>query len=158
MPLTINAGTGLNFGNDVLQVWREITVNVACPTPTAVVGCGHGYWKNHAEQWPAGFGDKTVADLFAVPEAYGDVAGDPLMTVLNYPTGRSNTVVGKGKILLVQAVAAYLNAAKFGVWFSYLATTIQSDVNGALASDDEAQILGLKDAYDTANNIYCPLP
>ena len=158
MRLAVNPGTGLSFGNNVQEVWVNVTLNVQCPAPSVILGCGHGYWKNHPAQWPVGYGDKSVGELFELPEDYSDIASDSLMTALNYPTGRSDTVVGKGKILLVQAVAAYLNAVTFGGSFPQPAATVYQNVNNALAIGDKDQLTALGRQYDDMNNAYCPLP
>ena len=160
MPLTSNAGAGLDFGNSVLSITRQMTVNVSCATVVGPLGCGHGFWKNHEEAWPTTYATATLGDVFTLNGEFATLAGDSLMAALNYPNepGQSKTTFGKGKILLIQAVAAVFNSVVFGGAYPFSTEAIQLAVDDALAAGEAAQMLTLKDEYDAANNSYCSLP
>jgi hypothetical protein len=160
MPLTSNAGSGLDFSGGVLSITRQVTVNVTCATVIGPLGCGHGFWKNHEEAWPTTYAAATLGDVFTLNGEFATLAGDSLMAALNYPNepGQSKTTLGKGKILLIQAVAAVFNSVVFGSAYPFSTEEIQQAVEDAFASGDASQIMALKDAYDTANNSYCSLP
>jgi hypothetical protein len=128
----------------------------ASPTPTPInEGCTPGFWKNNAlkkgaSQWPSGF---TPDELLSTAGFDTSLTGDAtLLAALQFQGG--STLEGAAEILLRAAVAAVLNAAKFGGSPS----TIISEVNSALASGDRDTILGLASTLDAANNLGCPLP
>lgn len=113
-------------------------------------GCTIGYWKNHLDSWPAGYGpDDSLDGLFA------GGGTDSLLVALSYPGGSG--VAGARRILLRQAVAAVLNAEHDGVAYVYGVAEIISGVEAALASDDRGTMIGLGADLDAANNMGCPL-
>jgi hypothetical protein len=150
-----SAGTGLDFGNNVLQIAIPFAVNVTCPPALTAEGCGHGYWKTHPAAWPASYADSTLADVFSLPGDFESLSGDSLSAALSYDGGK--TVLDKGKLLLMQAVASVLNANVLGSAFAYTDAQVKSMVTTALGSNDADTILQTKDLFEQANLAFCPL-
>jgi len=130
------------------------------PTPTPGVGCTPGFWKNNAakknaSQWTTYTpGELLSAAGFTTPITFTDgstLADVTLLQALSFQGG--STLEGASETLLRAAVAAILNAAKFGG----SASTIITNVNDALASGDRTTIISLAATLDAANNLGCPL-
>jgi len=124
------------------------------------VGCTPGFWKNNAakknaSQWTTYTpGELLSAAGFTAPITFTDgstLADVTLLQALSFQGG--STLEGASEILLRAAVAAILNAAKFGG----SASTIITNVNDALASGDRTTIINLAATLDAANNLGCPL-
>ena len=146
------AGSGTNFGNDLLEVIRPVTVTVTCPvTLTVFAGCSHGYWKNHASVWPAAYTvDSTLGSAFALGSFAGALANKSFENALKFKGG--NTPVEKAEILLRNAVAALLNSVHSGITYQWTAAEVIGSVNAALASGDSAAMLELEAQLDAANH------
>lgn len=157
LTFSSSAGTGLDFGDGILQVSINFEVIVTCPPALIAEGCGHGFWKNHASLWPAGYDENVLSDFFTLGGDFAPLANESLMEAMNF-TGPGNTVYDAGRLLLQQAVAALLNADVLGPTFAYTHAEVTSGVASALASTNRSTILTLKDQFDTANNTFCPLP
>lgn len=149
---TAQAGSGVDFGDGVLEVSRNVAVTVVCvSTPAALGGCSHGYWKNHLAEWPAVYSASTkLGDVFDLGPFTAALANVTLSDALDFQGGRTN--LDKARILLRNAVAALLNTVKPEI--TYYATTaeIVSDVNAALASNDAATMATLEQELDAANH------
>lgn len=126
-------------------------------------GCTLGYWgatkqgKNagevvHEASWPSPYTTGTqLGDIFtAAPNP-----DDTLLTALHYKGGP--TLDDKKNLLLKQAVAALLSAAHPDVNYASTEAEIISQVNAALAADDQTQILSLQETLNAYNNMGCPL-
>ncbi len=122
-------------------------------------GCTPGFFSQNPGAFQEYDPSDTLSSVFTLPAYLSDLADDTLLEALSYTGGR--TLVDKAKILLRQAVAAVLNAAHEDVGYPYrrfddpgmiIATT-----NSALASGDAATIEDLKDTYEAANELGCPL-
>jgi len=155
--LTLPSGSGADFGGGALSISRSVTVNVTC-TSNPFGGCGHGYWKNHVNAWPAQYsGNPALGSVFTMGSTYSTIAASTFTQALIFNGG--STVVDKAKLLLLQAVAALLNAAQPLVNYPLTQADIISQVNTALASGNGAQILALKDTLAGYNNLgsaFCP--
>ena len=153
---TAQGGSGLDFGSGVLEVSRTVAVTVLCAEQTAVGGCSHGYWKNHLTEWPAPYtANTTLGSVFNLGPFSGALATVRFTDALDFKGG--NAAVDKAKILLRNAVAAVLNAAKGDITYLYTTTQVISDVNAALATGDPATMLSLEQQLDLANHgsAYC---
>jgi hypothetical protein len=149
---------GANFGqdangHDILQVTLPFDVQVACANSIRE-GCSHGYWKNHLASWVTLQPTDTVGSVFDSAISYG-IGDDTLLQALNYTGG--STLTAAAKLLLLQAVAAILNADNPLVAFERTADEIIFDVNAALDSSNRSTILSLAAALDGDNNLGCPL-
>jgi hypothetical protein len=82
---------------------------------------------------------------------YSSISASSFEQALDF--GGGPTVVDKAKLLMVQSVAALLNAAQPLVGYPLSEADIITQVNDALASEDAAQILALKDVFDGYNNL-----
>lgn len=118
-------------------------------------GCTPGYWKNHIDSWPAGYGPSTPLEGLFGDLAYYGLSGNTCLQALEYMGGE--TLQGAAQILLRAAVAAVLNAASSGVSYSESAGEIMEEVQAALASHDRSTILTLARELDGYNNAGCPL-
>jgi hypothetical protein len=120
-------------------------------------GCSHGYWKNHTAAWDTtdatpGTGLGSVFSAAATLDGFENLT---LMDALKFKGGKG--VAGAARILLRQAVAAWLNAKHPGVAYPRLATEIVDDVNAAIAGGDRHQMIELAGELDVDNNLGCSL-
>jgi len=119
-------------------------------------GCTPGYWKNHPEDWPAGYNEsENVSSVFNVASCASELGGDTLLEALDYPGG--NGKKGAARILLRAAVAAVLNAAHPDVNYPRTVGDVIDAVNQALASCNRDTMLSLATQLDRDNNEGCPL-
>jgi hypothetical protein len=119
-------------------------------------GCTPGYWKNHTGSW-AGTGfspGQTAGSVFSLG-GFPSLASQTLLQTLQ--GGGGPGTLGAARVLLRAAVAALLNAAHSGVDYPRTASSIISDVNAALASNNRNTMLNLAAALDRDNNLGCPL-
>ena len=122
-------------------------------------GCTPGYWKNHTSNWEEYSPNTKLKTVFTFPSSLASYGEMTFLQALNFQggTGREGAV----RILLRQAVAAFLNAAHEGVGYPYRRFAepgfIQSDVNAALASLNRSTILALAADLDRKINLGCPL-
>jgi hypothetical protein len=124
--------------------------------PTGREGCTPGYWKNHTGSW-AGTGfspGQSAGSVFSLG-GFPSLANQTLLQTLQ--GGGGPGTLGAARILLRAAVAALLNAAHSGVDYPRTASSIISDVNAALASNNRNTMLNLATALDRDNNLGCPL-
>ena len=149
---TVQAGSGLEFVDGLLEVSRTVGVTIQCaPSATVIGGCGHGYWKNHLPEWPAPYtANTTLGSVFQLGPFAADLGNVRLIDALNFPGGGPN--VDKAKILLRNAVASLLNSAKGEIAFAFTTTQVVSDVNAALASNDPETMLSLEKVFEEANH------
>ncbi len=122
-------------------------------------GCTPGFWKNNPGAWEEYTTSTTLGSVFTLPAYLVALEDDTFLEALNY--GGGPTIVDKAKLLLHHAVAAVLNAAHEDVGYPLRRFSdpgmIIATTNSALASADAETIGDLKDTYDDANNLGCPL-
>lgn len=122
-------------------------------------GCTPGFFKNNPGAFEEYSASTTLGSVFTLPAYLSDLADDTFLEALGYGGGR--TIEDKAKQLLRSAVAAVLNAAHEGVGYPLRRFSdpgmIIATTNSALASADAGTIEDLKDTYDAANNLGCPL-
>lgn len=122
-------------------------------------GCTPGFWKNHTGAWEEYTTSTTLEDVFNLPFWLNHLGDDTLLEALSYSGGP--TLEDKAKLLLRHAVAAVLNSAHEGLGYPLRRFSdpgmIVATVNSTLASGNAGAILDLKDVYDDANNLGCPL-
>ncbi len=124
-------------------------------------GCTLGYWKQsqHFDSWVGYSPTTTIDSVFTLPAYASSLSGDTFLEALNYSGG--STILDKAKLLLKQAVAAFLNAANPDVGYPERRFSdpgnILANVNAALASANATTILNLQGHYDSLNNLGCPL-
>jgi hypothetical protein len=116
-------------------------------------GCSHGFWKTHPAAWQGFQPTDLVQDIFDIPDGLGIGAADTLMTALDYKGGKD--LVGAAQILLVQAVAALLNASHPDLDFAYTPDAVLSQTNVALASGDRQMMIDLAGILEEANKAAC---
>jgi hypothetical protein len=157
--LTFNT-TKLGKWNDWFNDWQNRYIVEFGPNPCIPTvgnqGCTLGYWKNHVEDWTAPFTPTTKLNSastfsFAGVTSLSSIAGDNLMTALNYGGGPGD--LGGAKTLLRQAVAALLNSAHADVDYPLSTAQVISMTNSAL-SQNRAAMLNLATALDTYNNLH----
>ncbi len=127
------------------------------PPPSGNQGCTPGYWKNHADSWPA-TGHSTAASVqsvFASAAAYPAIGGASLIEALGFKGGSG--VEGGARNLLRAAVAGLLDASHPGVDYPRAPAALIADVDAALAGGDRDTMLALASAIDRDNNLGCPL-
>jgi len=125
--------------------------------PTGDQGCTPGYWKNHADSWPA-TGHSTAASVqsvFPSAAAYPGIGDASLIEALAFQGGSG--VEGGARNLLRAAVAGLLDASHPGIDYPRLPAGLIADVDAALASGDRDTMLGLAASIDADNNLGCPL-
>ena len=127
------------------------------PPPAGDQGCTPGYWKNHADSWPAaGYATGwSVQSVFGAAGAYPAHGSASLIAALSFKGG-SGVEGGVGNLLRA-AVAALLNASHDGVSYTWTAGSVVSSVDAALASGDRDTMLSLASSLDRENNNGCPL-
>lgn len=151
-PADIPTGGGAG-GVDLGTI--QIVCETGCEDPGDFAGCTPGYWKNRGFRigsWDAtGYDpEQSVVSVFSSASL-----NTTLLEALGGGGGRG--LVGAEKILLRAAVAALLNASHPDVDYSMSATSIISDVNAALDSDDRGTMLLLADQLDEYNNLGCTI-
>ena len=152
--LTLPAGSGTDFGNNLLSINRTVAVTVTCASlPNG--GCSHGYWKNHENAWQAPYTPNTLlGTVFTLGPTYSSIASSSFSDALAFNGGP--TVVDAAKLLLLQAVAGLLNASQPLVNYPLSQADLISQVNAALATGNRTQILTLKNTLDGYNNLGSP--
>ena len=131
------------------------TTTTTAPSTTTTIaqtgnqGCSHGFWKNNTGAWVGYSTSTTLGSQFAnVPS---NLANKTFLEALNF-----QSKIGSEGRLLLQAVAALLNAAHPDIGYPLSEAEIKTRVGTALAGtaiDEEA----LKDELDAYNNLGCPL-
>lgn len=146
---------------------RQVTVTVQCAI-TTLEGCSHGFWKNHAGEWQSYNTNQTLGSVFTMGSAYAGMSGNTLFEALSFTGGP--TLEDMAKILMLQGVAAVLNAAHSSINYPIATPALViTDVNNALANaaaagsvENGRDILeSLKDTlegYQTGPTAVCPLP
>jgi hypothetical protein len=149
--VTAPSGAGVDFGSSVSSVTRIVTVTVECELTPAFGGCSHGYWKNHAG-WPAPYDpDMLLQSVFAIDAAYTGFSGKTFKNALEF--GGGPELSAKARLLMVQAVAALLNAAHPDIFYALETPQEVIDaVNAALASHSAATILALQTQLESLNH------
>ncbi|HEY7802691.1 MAG TPA: hypothetical protein VIE40_08450 [Dehalococcoidia bacterium] len=131
--------------------------------PAGGEGCTPGFWKNHTDTsrnpnaWPpTGLTPgQSLDSLFTIPSAFSGLAGDSLLTALEYHGGP--TAQDAAQILLRSAVAAVLNADHPDIDYPMSSSSIITQVNAALATGDRGTILTLQGTLDADNNLGCTI-
>jgi hypothetical protein len=127
-------------------------------------GCGHGFWKNHTSEWEntSYTTSQTVDSVFTVPGTFS-FGSETLLDALTF-NGPGSTPEAKAQILLLQAVAAILNATDPNINYPRSASSVITDVNAEfvkLANGDTSTWEALKDALEFDNSLgdtdVCPL-
>ena len=114
-------------------------------------GCTPGFWKQeqHFDSWPI----STTTTLASVFTNIGSPPGTTLLEALSFKGGP--TLQDAKNLLLHHAAAAYLNSLALDDYPLEPGEVIDL-VNDALASNDRATILAVKDVLDANNNLGCP--
>jgi hypothetical protein len=145
---------GADFGNGVTYLNFPVAITVDCAEEKEQ-GCSHGYWKNHLDAWGANYAPTDfIFSVFPDTVTYG-LEGDTLEAALSYTGGP--TLTDAAKLLLLQAVAAVLNADSGDVDFPMTVQEVKDAVEDALKSQSRAAILELAATLDGYNNLVCPL-
>jgi hypothetical protein len=120
-------------------------------------GCTPGFWKNHEDAWAAtGFSPtQSLGSVFTIPSEFSSLSSVTLIDALELSGG--STDLEAAQLLLHHAVAALLNASHPDVEYPLSASQVISQTDAALASSDRDTMLAQKDAFDTNNNLGCPL-
>jgi hypothetical protein len=120
-------------------------------------GCTPGYWKNHADSWAAAglSPGQTTSSVFSGAIAFPSLGSQTLLQSLQGGGGSGS--LGGARILLRAAVAALLNASHPDVDYTRSASSIVSEVNAALTSNNRDTMLALASELDADNNGGCPL-
>jgi hypothetical protein len=123
------------------------------PGETGFEGCTLGYWKvkQHHDSWPAGYPTGTQLQTVFGPLAYSH----SFLQALSYKGGPG--VEGGKRLLLKQAVAAFLNATSDSVDYPETAAVVVAQVRAALQTGDREVMLSLAATLDAYNNQGCPL-
>jgi uncharacterized repeat protein (TIGR01451 family) len=131
--------------------------NASEPPPSGLQGCTPGYWKNHADSWPAtGYSTgQSLASVFAQTAGYPELSPVSLIAALDQ--GGGSGLEGATRNLMRASVAALLDASHPGVDYPRSAGSVIADANAALASGDRDTILATAAAFDRDNNLGCPL-
>ena len=112
-------------------------------------GLSHGFWKNHESEWVGYSHDDMTGEIFEIPHGLS-CCNDSFHNALRFKGGNS---VGKAaKLLMIQAVAALLNAAHPDINYPLSESEIITLVNDALATENRKTLLQLKDILDDYNN------
>ena len=120
----------------------------------ATEGCTPGYWKNHTESWVGFTPDQTLGSVFTFPNAADPLAAETLHDALSFKGGP--TTEDKQALLLHHAVAGLLNASA-GLDYQLSVKGVQNTVRRALAKHRAAKYERVKNEFDAANNLGCPL-
>ena len=153
---TVQAGSGLEFGDGVLEVSRNVAVTITCATSgDASGGCSQGYWKNHPAEWPAPYtANTTLRTVFQMGTFDAALGSTWLIDAIDAKEirGGGSTAQGKAQNLLRNAVAALLNSAKSEITYAWTTAQVVGMVNEALASNDGDTMLDLNEKLDAANH------
>jgi hypothetical protein len=148
--VTSNAGSGVDFGSGVLSITRIVRITVSCPLPAAYGGCSHGYWKSHST-WPAPYTPlTTLTSVFTIDGQYSGFTDNTLQDALGFKGG--SDLSAKARILMIQAVAALLNATQSEIFYELSTQEVINDVNAALASHSPTTILDLATQLESYNH------
>ena len=142
----ILGGVALAWTTPAVQIVGMSPAFATTTSPVPGEGCSHGYWKNHEEAW-AETGLLPSTTLKGAGFDCTDRDNRSLMEALKPPQPKTDK-----DILLVQAVAALLNAAHPLVGFPWTPGYVQSSVNVALCAG--SGIEGLKNQLDSMNNAH----
>lgn len=121
-------------------------------------GCTPGFFKNNPGAFEEYSASTTLGSVFNLPSYLSDLADDTFLEALGYSGG--STLEDKAKQLLRAAVAAVLNAAHEGVGYPLRRDGVDGIIattNITLAGANADAIEDLKDTFDAANNLGCPL-
>jgi hypothetical protein len=127
-------------------------------------GCTPGYWKNHLDAWndtetDSYSPDDLVGDVFDIPVELDGLADDTLLEALRYKGGPG--LEGMARNLLRQSVAAILNVSVDGVDYPYYLNVgddpVIPETNAALNSGSRSDMETVKDLWEAANELGCPL-
>jgi len=153
--------------------WQSMPVTVTIEVfPHSTIGdegLSHGFWKTHPEVWhetgafPVGFQPDTAAGavfdaLAGIPAGrqgtvlFPAIGGSTLLELLTY-TETGNKLENGARILMVQAVAALLNAAHVDVFYPLTTEEVKGMVNHALESEDRRAMIDLAKELDEYNNL-----
>lgn len=116
-------------------------------------GCTPGYWKqeHHFDSWVGFSPSDTLSGEGFGP--LGSLGSATLLEALQFGGGPG--LDGATRILMRAAVAALLNASALS--FGFTTGQVITLTNAALASGDRTTILNRAAAWDTLNNLGCPL-
>jgi uncharacterized repeat protein (TIGR01451 family) len=131
-----------------LELLKTASVSFDCNDEDE--GLSHGFWKNHEEDWIGYHPEDLTRDIFVIPDEL-TVVNDTLYNALRFKGGKG--VEGAGQLLMIQSVAALLNAAHPNISYPFTESEIISQVNSALASLDRETMLSFKDIFDEFNNL-----
>lgn len=123
------------------------------PTPKVGEGCTPGFWKNHTNLWVGFSPGQTLESVFDVPDAFG-LDSATLLQALSF--GGGSGTVGAARTLSRDAVAALLNASALS-GYSFTVAQVISLTNAGYASNDRTTMLNQASAFNSANNLGCPL-
>jgi hypothetical protein len=150
-------GRGIKAAVAVAAV-AAVSLIAAAPGHTwneeATEGCTPGYWKNHTEAWVGFTPDQTLGSVFTFPNAADPLASATLLEALEFESGP--TLEDKQAVFLHHAVAALLNASA-GLDYQLGVNGVIKTVNRALARHRGGKYERLKNEFDEANNLGCPL-
>jgi hypothetical protein len=150
-------GRGIRAAVAVAAV-AAVSLIAAAPGHTwneeATEGCTPGYWKNHTEAWVGFTPDQTLGSVFTFPNAADPLASATLLEALSFEGGP--TLEEKQALFLHHAVAGLLNASA-GLDYELSVNGVIKTANRALARHRAGKYERLKDAFDAANNLGCPL-
>lgn len=151
-----NTVTGVVASGEPKQSALVTFTNRVLPPPGGE-GCTPGYWKNHADSWPAtGYApSQTAGSVFTIPGGISSLASKTLLQTLN--GGGGSGAIGGAKILLRAATAGLLNASHPGVAYTTSASDLITAVNAALATGERSVMIALAASIDHDNNLGCPL-
>lgn len=120
------------------------TTTTTTTRPPHFEGCGHGFWKNHPDEWSGYSPNQKVKSVF--PAAPASIKYLTLLEGLKLGGGGANA-------LTRQAIAALLNAAHPDVDYPLTTAQVIAMVNEAFAGNNKATIESLKDTLDEFNNL-----
>jgi hypothetical protein len=150
-------GRGIRAAAAVAAV-AAVSLVAAAPGHTwnkeATEGCTPGYWKNHTEAWVGFTPDQTLGSVFTFPNAADPLAGATLHEALSFSGGP--TLADKQALFLHHAVAGLLNASA-GLDYELSVNGVTKTVNRLLAKNRAGAYERVKDEFDAANNLGCPL-
>ena len=87
---TVQAGSGLDFGDGVLEVSRTVAVAITCASSASVDGgCSHGYWKNHLTEWPTAYTASTTLGAVFQLGPFAALGNVRLTDALEYKGGNT---------------------------------------------------------------------
>jgi hypothetical protein len=130
------------------------------PTPSpspAAQGCTLGYWKNHTDKWQVYSTTQLVSNVFTVPACVGGPTGTigsaTLLGALSF--GGGSGTIGGAQILLMQAVAALLNAVA-NIGYPIAQSAVLAQTNAALASCNRDTMTNLAATFQSDNSLEGP--